>query len=515
MATQKNQLKAGVALSYVYIAMNAIVNLAYTPIMLRLLGKSQYGLYTLVAAVVSYLGLLSFGISGAYLRFYAREKETDDPQAVGRLNAMFLTVFSVLSLITLIAGIVLSCYAGPVFGDKLTAAELAEAKRMVVLLTINLVLGLITSVFSSFVIAHEKFVFQKVIAILSVVASPFISFPLLLAGVGPRALVDALLVVSAITLVANVVFCFQKLSMPFCFRGLQFGLLKEIYVFSLFLFLNQVIDQINWNVDSYLLGRFWGTREVGIYGLASRLNQLYLAFSVAISSVFAPRINRIVAKKENVDEQLNGLFIRVGRMQALLLFLLLLGLITLGKPFLIWMGGDPEFVRAYPALLLLVVPVTVPLIQNLGIEIQRAKNRHQFRSIIYGIMAVINVLISIPLCKKYGSTGAAIGTAVSLVVGNFLLMNWYYEKHLGIAVKEFWKNILQIGKGMLIPVAYCVACGVFVHVYTALSFLAVGAGLLLTYGVSMWFFGTNADEKELFRRLFTRFFGRKTYENHL
>ena len=71
---RKNQLKAGVVLSYVSECVKIITNLIYTPIMLRLLGKSEYGLYQLVHSVVSYLSLLSLGFTASYVRFYSRFK---------------------------------------------------------------------------------------------------------------------------------------------------------------------------------------------------------------------------------------------------------------------------------------------------------------------------------------------------------------------------------------------------------------------------------------------------------
>ena len=60
-----NQLKAGVALSYASMILGFIIQIFYTPIMLRLLGQSEYGLYNLAASIVSYLGLLSFGFGSA------------------------------------------------------------------------------------------------------------------------------------------------------------------------------------------------------------------------------------------------------------------------------------------------------------------------------------------------------------------------------------------------------------------------------------------------------------------
>lgn len=64
-----NQRKAGVILSYAGEIVKILVNLIYTPIMLRLLGQSEYGLYQLVYSVVSYLSLLSLGFGSSYLRF--------------------------------------------------------------------------------------------------------------------------------------------------------------------------------------------------------------------------------------------------------------------------------------------------------------------------------------------------------------------------------------------------------------------------------------------------------------
>ena len=53
-----NQKKAGVFLSYASELIKILTTLFYTPVMLRLLGQSEYGLYQLVHSVVSYLKLI-------------------------------------------------------------------------------------------------------------------------------------------------------------------------------------------------------------------------------------------------------------------------------------------------------------------------------------------------------------------------------------------------------------------------------------------------------------------------
>lgn len=69
-----NQLKIGIVLSYVSTGINMLIQLLYTPVMIHLLGQSEYGLYTLVGSFVSYLSLFSLGFTGAYLRFYSKKK---------------------------------------------------------------------------------------------------------------------------------------------------------------------------------------------------------------------------------------------------------------------------------------------------------------------------------------------------------------------------------------------------------------------------------------------------------
>ena len=69
-----NQLKAGAALSYISMGLSYIISIVYTPIMLRLLGQSEFGLYSLTASVVAYLGILNFGFEIAYLRYCCQYK---------------------------------------------------------------------------------------------------------------------------------------------------------------------------------------------------------------------------------------------------------------------------------------------------------------------------------------------------------------------------------------------------------------------------------------------------------
>ena len=492
----KNQIKAGVVLSYISTAITIAIQLVYMPVMIRLLGKSEYGLYSLVSSVVSYLSLFSLGFTGAYLRFFAKFYE--NRKKLASLNGMFLSLFNLLALIAAICGIVLSFFPEQIFGSKLSDAELSKARILMVILVLNISISLISGIFDAIIGAYEQFIFQRIAGLIATIVNPFICLPLLLMGYGSVMLVVVTTGVTLVRFMVTVWFCTCKIKIPVSFHGFQWGLLKEITVFSLFLLINMIIDQINWNVDKLILGHTSGTEEIAVYGVASQFNGLFMTFSTTISSVFAPRVNRIAARDgKHYQTEFTKLMAKIGRIQWLILGLLTAGFIVFGKYFIVQIYAGKGYEEAYTVALYLVVPVLVPLIQNIGIEMQRALNMHQFRSIIYLMISIVNVGISIPLAVRWGAVGAAMGTAFSLLIGNGLIMNVFYHKVLHINMKYFWRQIAKTWKGFLVPVVlaiFIMRCVVFDNMFIFLVSVCIFA---VVYCFSVFLFSCNDEEKNL------------------
>ena len=75
-----NQRKAGAILSYVQMILSTVIGLTYTPIMLRILGQSEYGLFGTASSLTSFLSLLSFGMAGAYIKFVMEYRVAGDKE---------------------------------------------------------------------------------------------------------------------------------------------------------------------------------------------------------------------------------------------------------------------------------------------------------------------------------------------------------------------------------------------------------------------------------------------------
>lgn len=492
-----NQLKAGVILSYSSMILSYVISIAYTPIMLRLLGQSEFGLYNLVSSVVSYLGLLSFGFGSAYMRYYSRYKVNNEQENIAKLNGMFLIIFSVIGFVAIIAGIILVFNSDLILGEKLSNNEIATTKVLMVIMVFNIAISFPTSVFNSHITANEEYIFQKVLEMVRTVVTPFVMLPVLVMGYKSIGMIAVTTILSLAVSIGNIVFCFKKLEIKFIFHQFNFSLMKEMTVFSSYIFINMIVDQINWNVDKFILGRVRGTAAVAVYGIAAQLNIYYMSLATAISSVFIPKVNRMIAVNSN--KELTELFTRVGRLQFILLSLICSGLIFFGQPFInMWAGSD--YSEAYLIVLLLIIPSTIPLIQNLGIEIQRAKNMHKFRSWVYVFIAIGNVCLSIPLAKMYGGVGAATGTALAQIIGNCIIINIYYQKNVGINIIYFFREILKFIPALLISIVTGEMMMLFVDLYSISNFLICGICYISIYCLSMWFVGINESEKDLVKK---------------
>ena len=490
-----NQLKAGVILSYGYTFIQTIILLFYTPIMIRMLGKSEYGLYSLVYSTVSYLAVLNVGFASAFVRYYSRYKALGKEDKIENLNGMFLIIFCILGVIALICGSVLDLNVESIFKNKLTIQELQKAKILVKIMVFNISILFPSAAFDAIITANEKYIFQKVVKLISTIVNPFLVLPLLFMGYKSIALVLVTTIINIFTVCMNIWYCKEKLKAKFRFNEFDFSLMKEIGIFSFFIFLNSVTDQVNWNVDKFLLGMYKGTKTVAVYDIASQINSFFISISTVISAVFIPKVNRISVEKD-ANEKFTDLFIKVGRIQFFVIFLFTSGFIIFGKYFIkIWAGKGYE--ESYYVMNILVLSVSIPVIQNIGIAILRAINMQVFRSLLGFSISIVNIIISIYLCKSYGAVGAAIGTAISLIIGEVFIMNIYYYKQVKLDMIKFWGNIVRILPSMFIPVIFGGLIFRFYVIDTISKFILFVIVYTIIFMISIWNLGLNDFEKNL------------------
>lgn len=502
-----NQLKAGVVLNYVVIILNTVVGLLYTPYMLRMMGQSEYGLYSLVASVIAYLTVLDLGFGNAIVRYTAKfraEKKTEEQY---EMFGMFFLLYLVIGIIAFGIGLGLYFNVGTLFGDTMTAVELDRARIMMLLLVANLAFTFPMSIWGSIIQAYEDFVFQKSLNIFRIILNTAVMICLLHFGYKAVAMVVVQTIFNVLTLVLNFIYCRRKLNIHIYFRFKHFhwGFLKEVAIYSFWIFLNAIMDRVYWSTGQFVLGAIVGTAAVAVFAIAIQLEGMYMQFSTAISSVFLPKVTAMVATNRSRKE-ISDLFIRTGRIQYIVLAYILSGFIIFGRQFIeLWAGAG--YSDAYIISLLFFIPLTVPLIQNLGITILQARNEMKFRSVLYIIIALVSLAMQIVLTRFFGGIGCAMGVSGALVVGQILIMNVYYQRRQDLDIKTFWK---EISKMSIIPIVLIFSSMLVIRHFFALDSwgkLILGiAAFSLVYIPLFFRFSMTDDERNLFISMFHKIF---------
>lgn len=504
-----NQLKAGVVLNYVVIFLNTVVGLLYTPYMLRMMGQSEYGLYSLVASVIAYLTILDLGFGNAIVRYTAKfraEKKTEEQY---EMFGMFFLLYLVIGIIAFGIGLGLYFNVDTLFGNTMTAVELDRARIMMLLLVANLAFTFPMSIWGSIIQAYEDFVFQKSLNIFRIILNTAVMICLLHFGYKAVAMVVVQTIFNVLTLVVNFIYCRRKLNIHIYFRFKHFhwGFLKEVAIYSFWIFLNAIMDRVYWSTGQFVLGAMVGTAAVAVFAIAIQLEGMYMQFSTAISSVFLPKVTAMVATNRSRKE-ISDLFIRTGRIQYIVLAYILSGFIIFGRQFIeLWAGAG--YSDAYITSLLFFIPLTVPLIQNLGITILQARNEMKFRSVLYIIIALVSLAMQIVLTRYFGGIGCAMGVSGALVVGQILIMNVYYRRRQDLDIMTFWK---EISKMSIIPIVLIFSSMLVIRHFFALDSwgkLILGiAAFSLVYIPLFFRFSMTDDERNLFISMLHKIFAR-------
>lgn len=447
-------IKFGVILSYVGMGVSIIGALFISNKVLNYIGDYNYGLYSFVNSITTWLTVVSSALTASFLRYASLDANQNNGD-ISKTNTIYYKILSLIGIAVFVIGFsVLGLLY--VSGSNIGKYDWEDSQLMYILFALSIVnigLTMPTSIFSLYINYKRQFVFARILTIVTTIINFAGQFFIAYFSRSIIAIAMFTIAITLLTFFCNAYFCRTALKINFAEVALKDnkGLLHSIFVFSGILLFNSIVDQINSNVDKTLLGIFAVPEDVTIYQMAQQLTMYLTTMSVSVSGVFAPTIHELVVK--NDTEKINNLYLKISKIQSIILCCVTFGFLACGKNFIIWWIGEKRVMSYYVATVLMLLNIG-PLTLNSSIEIQRAKNKHLFRAIVYFALAIANIVLSGIFLyifeEKYAVFACLAGTVITTICSHWISMNVYNKRVIGLPIGTYLLTMFQyIAVGML------------------------------------------------------------------
>ncbi len=496
--------KKGVILSYILMVIEVMSTLLLTPLIIKKLGQSEYGVYKLSASIVAYLALLDLGIGNSIVRFSAKYKANHDMQSMNCFLGISQIFYAVMSLVSVGIGIVLIKIFPSVFAVGLSQSEIVLGQTLLLITVLNIAVTMLTAPYPHIIVGYGLFGVSKGISIIQIIVRIVVTWGALVLGMKSISIVTINLVMTMIGRSAMTVYVYVKLKLKPTLQGINKSFVVEIIGYSGWIFLQMIATQINAYADQVLLGILvpGASIVIGVYTVGAQLVQYYQSIGGAVSGVLMPEIVSMVEKGAD-SKTLESEMIRIGRFSLVVLCTILGGFLAFGKQFIsLWVGT--EYSEGYYVAVILMIAWMFISTESIGSQILWAKCQHKEQSILKICTVMLNVVLTIFLIKWNPLIGATIGTFISLIFGDVVVMNIVFKRNIGISLRTYY---IQLLKGILPAISIST---IIAFIFRMLN-LKGWIGLIINISfycvvsaVSLMLFGINKNEKKYILGIFKK-----------
>lgn len=452
--SDKTNRKVGLVISYVLYAVQICVSLFFTPFVLQILGDREYGLYTFSTSITTWMSTILTAMGAGYSKYLMQEKQRDPENGEQRAAGVFLKIFLVLSILILFVG---GTIAALFFTKAIPLENYTDAEKNIICIimigsTICISVTTALTCYKSYLYYKQAYIIIYLLGFLTVFLQTGISYICLLSGMGVISIAmthfGVSIFVSLIETAVSVFYERERVKLKIDSeeeRRTVRNMTKSILLFSSFVLLRTVSDTLNRSMDTTILG-FVNPDVVTKNSLALNLANYMVNITTIIGNIFAQKLNECYFS-ENGRQKTNALFLRVSMYQLLIAFLIVGGFMSCGYEFvLMWIGIDriDVFWVAAIAMLAYVVSCTTTLSNQTRILM----DLHKGASLIYLMTAILNLILSVLLCALLGNENALwwclIGTVLSTVIGQWIILTIYDKKKTGLPVGRYWLNFISV-----------------------------------------------------------------------
>lgn len=492
MASRRKQIAIGSVASYISIGLNILAGLIYTPWMVRQIGQSQYGLYTLANSLIT-LFLIDFGLSAATARFVSKYHAEGNEEKINDFLGVIYKLYLIIDAIIFISLVVIYFLLESIY-VQLTPEEIAQFKVVYIIAGCFSIINFPFVTLNGILVAHEKFIQQKLGDILYRVLLVGTMCVALILGYGLYALVTVNAITGLILIIYKLIVIKSTTKVKVNFRYKDKTLFKEIFKFSVWMTVTAIAGRLIFNISPTILGITSGTAAIAVFAVVATIEGYTYTITTAINGMFMPKIS-VIYSREEPEKKIMPLMINVGRFQFAVNALIVIGFALIGKPFInLWMGHDYEL--AYYGILLVLAPGLFFNSLQIVNTSMMVTNNVKIQALINLLTGIINVVVSFVLSYFYGVLGACISICIAYTV-RFVALHIIGQTKMKFDIKLFLKKCYL---KMALPAICTFGIGLIVNLLWQkngwLELIVKGMIILIVFVLFNLILGLNKEERK-------------------
>lgn len=281
------------------------------------------------------------------------------------------------------------------------------------------------------------------------------------------------------------------------------SIVAESLPLCLALLLQSVIQQANNSVDKVIIGARLSVASVAVYSVAQQIYSIFISVMIAPVTMYLPQVAEDLNKGLNKRHFTNTL-IQPTRLITLISGTILFGFIAVGKQFIIVFYGR-EKIQAWIYALILIVPLFLSMTNGVVINILDITKKRLIRSLVLFGITLENIILTWIWVNRFGVIGAVMATAITMFVGEAIILNIYYDLALNIEIfRLYW-----IAYHKTIPILAASAASAYwiSNFFSSplLGMLAGGCLYVAAAAMLLYKFSLTIPEKQLVSRCLNRF----------
>jgi len=471
--------------------------LILTPYMLKVLGKTQFGIWAIAGVVTSYAQLSEMGMTTAIVKIVAGHWGKREIDRISKVVSTALFSFAVIGGIVVIT-ILLTCNFIAVSILKVPPDLQNEVIFVITWVIIIFYFNIVFSVFNSILQGIQRMDITNSIMVVSKILNAICLWIFLAAGFGLKGLILNSAIFSTLTILVNI-FWVKRL-----IRGIKVNLLlfsfsevRRVLKYSINIFISNLMGLGQDPLNKIILAAYTSLSFVSFYEIGCRVKQMAgQLFGMAIMPLLPASADLHSAAKH---QEMERIYLSVSRMFYLFAVPAFLLVIVLAEPLvLVWLGkGYEKAAHAIQFLLLanlfslMVMPQYI-MLQGIG--------KPHLCTLVAGINGVTNIVLAIILGHVIGYYGVLSAVVISLAFASLIMM-YLFHRETGFSVIAYIQSLPlhMMAIGGIFLVGLRIIAHNIIH-WEMSNFLGIVLGSSIAYLV-ITFWLLDKDDRALFKRI--------------